>query len=93
MKLKLYLKLLLKDFKIIIYILPNKDNTLLLTSSLDSTLKAFHLTSAATEGDIKLKLERSINDTKYIFKIDSIYFGTFDNDSSYVQHIFHRSII
>lgn len=54
---------------------------MILTTGLDSSLKVFNLNSSKTEQEINFKIDRSVNDIKKTFTIDSTFFGTHDEDS------------
>jgi hypothetical protein len=54
---------------------------MILTTSKDSTMKVFHLSSIKISSEYNFKLDRSINETKNLFQINSLLFGTYSEDS------------
>jgi hypothetical protein len=56
-------------------------DSLMFTTSKDSTFKAFHLQSMLMNSVYNFKLDRSLNETKNIFIINHSCFGTWSDDS------------
>ena len=64
-----------------------KPDSLILTTSKDSTMKVFHTNSVLISAEYNFKLDRSKNESKFLFQINDLYFGTYSEDSPLVQLI------
>ena len=60
---------------------------MILTTSKDSSMKVFHTNSVILSAEYNFKLDRSINESKFLFQINDSYFGTYSEDSPLVQFI------
>ena len=55
---------------------------MMITSSKDGTLKIFHSLISSQSSTSHFKIDRAINETKNLFQINYMYFGTWSDDST-----------